>query len=80
MDFGCISFEKLQDQLMKQGKKFQYLRDIGISPGIVQKLKENTGNIDTRTLVKICYYLHCDVSDIMEYKEPAKIDFSECPF
>ena len=87
-----ISFEKLGDLLTKKGKKWQYLRDCGISPGIVAKMKDGTGHTDTRTIQKVCEILHCQPGQIMEYKpmtkagaaEPApketKIEFEGVPF
>ncbi len=85
-----ISFEKLGELLTKKGKKWQYLRDCGISPGIVTKLKDGSGHIDTRTIQKVCEILHCQPGQIMEYKpltkaeEPApeepKNDFDGVPF
>ena len=63
----CISFEKLNKLLEKKGKKWQYLRNSGISPGIVAKMKDKTGHIDTRTIQKVCEILSCQPGDIMEY-------------
>jgi len=62
-----ISFEKLEMVLDKKGKKWQYLRDNGISPGIVGKMKNGTGHIDTRTIQKVCELLNCQPGEIMEY-------------
>ena len=62
-----ISFNKLDTLLEKQGKKWQYLRDNGISPGIVDKIKKGTGHVDTRTIQDICEMLNCQPGDIMEY-------------
>ena len=62
-----ISFEKLETVLDKKGKKWQYLRDNGISPGIVAKMKNGTGHIDTRTIQKVCELLNCQPGEIMEY-------------
>ena len=33
------------------------------------KMKNGDGNIDTRTLERLCSYLHCQPGDIMEYVE-----------
>ena len=85
-----ISFEKLGFLLSKKGKKWQYLRDCGISPGIVAKMKDGSGHTDTRTIQKVCEILHCQPGQIMEYKpvnkeqeqiqeEPTQ-DFSDVPF
>lgn len=62
-----ISFNKLEMLLSKKGKKWQYLRDSGISPGIVAKIKDKSGHTDTRTIQKICKLLNCQPGDIMEY-------------
>lgn len=62
-----ISFLKLEKLLNKKGKKWQYLRDSGISPGIVAKMKDQSGHIDTRTIQKVCMLLDCQPGDIMEY-------------
>ena len=68
-DLGRIIYNKLDTLLEGKGKKYQYLRDAKISPGIVEKLKNNTGEIDTRTIKKICKLLDCQPGDIMEYIE-----------
>ena len=44
-----------------------HLRKNGISPSIVDKLQKDEGNIDTRTITKICEILSCQPADIMEY-------------
>lgn len=67
-----ISFEKLGILLEQQGKKWQFLRDNRISPGIVDKLKHGTGHIDTRTIQDICELLNCQPEDIMEYVKQSK--------
>lgn len=64
-----ISFRKLGLLLESKGKKWQFLRDSGISPGIVAKMKEGTGHTDTRTIQKVCEVLNCQPGDIMEYTE-----------
>lgn len=72
-----ISFEKLGELLTKKGKKWQYLRDCGISPGIVAKMKDGTGHTDTRTIQKVCEILHCQPGQIMEYKPLSKAEAAE---
>ena len=62
-----ISFEKLGKLLESKGRKWQYLRNEGISPGIVAKMKEGSGHTDTRTIQKVCELLECQPGDIMEY-------------
>ena len=62
-----ISFQKLEKLLEKKGKKWQFLLDSGISPGIVAKMKDASGHTDTRTIQKVCMILNCQPGDIMEY-------------
>lgn len=62
-----ISFKKLEKLLYEKGKKWQFLRDSGISPGIVAKMKDKSGHTDTRTIQKVCMLLDCQPGDIMEY-------------
>jgi len=62
-----ITFTGLESLLMQQGKSWSYLRDSGISPGIVYKLRHNTGYISTRTILKLCDLLDCQPGDILEY-------------
>lgn len=62
-----ISFKKLGELLEKKGKKWQYLRDNGISPGIVAKMKDGSGHTDTRTIQKVCALLNCQPGQIMEF-------------
>lgn len=62
-----IKFIKLQTVLDNQGKKWQYLRDSGISPGIVNKMKTGKGDISTATIERVCELLNCQPGDIMEY-------------
>ena len=66
-EVGRTSFKKLSDVLEAQGKRWQVLREAGISPGIVDKLKNDREHIDTRTIDKICDALNCQPGDIMEY-------------
>jgi len=63
-----ISFAPLGDLLDQRGKKWFWLREHGISPGIVDKLRHGTGHIDTRTIQKLCDLLDCQPGDIMEYQ------------
>jgi DNA-binding Xre family transcriptional regulator len=60
-----ISFNLLGELLEQKGKKWFYLREKGISPGIVKKLRYGGGDIDTRTILKLCDLLDCQPGDIM---------------
>lgn len=64
-----ISFSKLEELLKRDNKSWTYLRDNGISPGIVTKMRYGTGHTDTRTIQKVCRLLDCQPGDIMEYKK-----------
>ena len=63
---------------MKYAKLFALLKEHGyttyrirkerlIGQATLQKLQNDTGIIDTRTIEKICHALHCQPGDIMEY-------------
>ena len=55
--------------LEKQGRSSTYwLRQNGISPTIVNKLKKNE-QIATGTIERLCRLLNCQPGDIMEYEE-----------
>lgn len=64
---SAIKFNKLEEILKSQGKNWNYLRTEGISPGIVQKMKESKGDINTKTIETICALLNCQPGDFMEY-------------
>lgn len=68
----CISFKRLDNLLSLRGYKWQALRDIGISPAIVQKMQRGTGHVDTRTIQRVCALLHCQPGEIMEYVPPVE--------
>lgn len=62
-----IVYDKLYDTLKRRSKNENYLRKNGVSPSILQKLKNHTGGLDARTIDKLCRLLNCRVEDIMEY-------------
>lgn len=43
-----------------------------ISQAALSKMKSGKGNIDTRTLERLCFYLKCQPGDIMEFIEDKK--------
>lgn len=67
-----ITFKKLLLLMDKKGIKKFDLRKAGINPTILDKAINGTGNIDTRTIDKLCYHLQCQPGDIMEYTETHK--------
>lgn len=62
-----ISFKRLNDMLAFRGKRWQYLRDSGISPAIVQKMQDGSGHVDTRTIQRVCELLECQPGEVMQY-------------
>jgi len=62
-----ISYEPLFTVIKAKGKTEYYLRQNGISPSILDKLKHNRGGLDARTIDKLCALLECQPGDIMEY-------------
>lgn len=62
-----ISFRKLDALMQKKGIKKFDLRKAGVNSQILDKALNGTGNIDTRTIDKLCRLLDCQPGDIMEY-------------
>ena len=62
-----ISYQKLFALIKERGRSEYYLRQNGISPSILNKLKHGTGGLDARTIEKLCRLLDCQPGDIMEY-------------
>ena len=64
-----ISFEKLREIMEAKGFKKYDLRKAGVNATVLDKALNGTGNIDTRTIDKLCKLLQCQPGDIMEYTE-----------
>lgn len=62
-----ISFEKLYKIMNVKGFKKYDLRKAGVNATVLDKALNGTGNIDTRTIDKLCKLLQCQPGDIMEY-------------
>lgn len=67
----AISFEKLQRKMNENGIKKFDLRKAGVNSQILDKVLNN-GNVDTRTINKLCRLLNCQPGDIMEYVEDSE--------
>ena len=70
-----ILYNKLFELITNRNKTQYYLRQNGISPSILNKLKNGKGGLDARTIEKLCRLLNCQPGDIMEYvpdDEPSK--------
>lgn len=61
-----LSYKKLWVKLVEMDmKKTEFAKKAGISSASVAKLGKGA-NITTDVLLKICEYLNCDISDIVE--------------
>lgn len=64
----AILYEKLFSLMENKGVTMYKLRqEKAIGQSTYYKLKEGTGNIDTRTINKLCRILDCQPGDILEY-------------
>lgn len=65
-----IIYDKLFEMLEKRRLTvWVFHKEKVIGDATIEKLRNNRGNIDTRTIVRLCKYLQCQPGDIMEYVE-----------
>ena len=65
-----IKYDKLMALLKEKGYTTYRIRKENImSQSALQKIRTGTGDIDTRTISKLCKVLQCQPGDIMEYVE-----------
>jgi len=65
-----ICYDKLFKLMEEKNVSMYRLRqEKAIGQSTYYKLKDGTGNIDTRTINKLCKLLNCQPGDIMEYVE-----------
>ena len=63
-----FKYDKLFDLLKERNiTTYTIRKDNIISQSALTKMKSGEGNIDTRTLDRLCAYLNCQPGDIMEY-------------
>lgn len=63
-----IKYDKLFLLLKEKGYTTYKIRKDGlVGQATLQKLKNGTGNIDTRTIERLCEALDCQPGDFMEY-------------
>ena len=63
-----IKYDKLFKLMEVKGIPMYRLRqEKAIGQSTYYKLKDGTGNIDTRTINKLCRILDCQPGDILEY-------------
>lgn len=66
-EHGYMDFENLWKILKVRGYNKQWLRNNGIHSNTIAKLTKNE-NVTCEVLANLCYLLHCQPWDIMEYK------------
>lgn len=65
-----MKYDKLFALLEAKGiTKYKIRKENIISQAALQKMKNGTGNIDTRTIERLCHVLKCQPGDFMEYIE-----------
>lgn len=65
-----FKYDKLFALLKEKGySTYRIRKENLISQSALQKMKNGTGSIDTRTLEKLCRALDCQPGDIMVYTE-----------
>ena len=47
--------------------KYSLRKDNIVGVATLEKMRKGVGHVDTRTIEKLCAYLHCQPGDIMEY-------------
>ena len=63
-----MKYDKLFEMLKSKGiTTYKIRQEKLIGQGTLTALKNGTGDIDTRTLSKLCKALNCQPGDIMEY-------------
>lgn len=73
-----IKYDKLVKKMQEAGiTSYTIKRDKIIGQATYKKIMEG-GDIDTRTIAKLCKVLQCQPGDILEYSEANKIsDFAQ---
>ena len=64
----AIIYDKFFSVLKERGKTMYDLRkDKVVGVATIEKMRKNEGNVDTRSIDKLCDYLDCQPGDIMEF-------------
>lgn len=64
----AFKYDKLFSLLKERGiTTYKIRKDNLISQAALTKMKSGEGNIDTRTLERLCSFLKCQPGDIMEF-------------
>lgn len=65
-----IIYNKLFTLLAERGlNAYTLQKENVVGNATIEKLQKNQGNIDTRSIVRLCKFLQCQPGDIMEYVE-----------
>ena len=73
-----ISYDKFFLLLKQKGlKKYDLRKNKVIGVATLDNMRTGKRNIDTRTIEKLCAYLHCQPGDIMEYIPAEETDKGE---
>lgn len=71
-------YDKLFALLKERGiSTYKIRKENLISQAALTKMKNGEGNIDTRTLERLCELLHCQPGDLMEYVEEQQENTAE---
>lgn len=63
-----ISFQKTMALLKEREISiYQLKREHIIGTATIDKIRQDSGNLDTRSINAMCAYLHCQPGDLMEY-------------
>ena len=69
-----IKYDKLFALLKEKGiSSYKIRKDNLISQAALQKLRSGTGDIDTRTIKRLCEALNCQPGDIMHYEPDEEV-------
>lgn len=72
MRWTMIIYNKLWDTMKQKGiTQYKLIKNYGFSSGQLDRLRKNA-NINTYTLNILCEILHCELSDIAEFKPDTK--------
>ena len=73
-----ISYDKFFLLLKQKGlKKYDLRKNKVIGVATLDNMRTGKHHIDTRTIEKLCAYLHCQPGDIMEYIPAEETDKGE---
>ena len=65
-----ITYAKALALLESKGQTLYSLRkDKVVGTATIEKLRKDEGNLDTRSIERLCEYLDCQPGDLMEYRK-----------